>query len=333
MDKPETIFFSFLNFFYYLNFLFTIFLTAISYFLFSANYLLIVSSSFKLSAESNPKKEDKKNNKKIKENNAGEYDIEGFHKVIEKEGHCELSELLRDFGKFSEESIIYYKNRRTSPELKNKNGELSLMFIESLSSLNSLNSCSTINNINDYITQSNEVINQKNSFEAQIFEKINWIIEPSQEKEDPSDPHITSRYLYPNLNKNNEIINDQNSSDEYEILKKQFKLGVIREFEFDNNNNKKTCIVKELNEKIFKVFSQGEPELIKSFCLEKTIPKDYDNIVKSYQTKGKKVLAFCGKQMKMNYLQAQKIGRKNCESNMIFLGFIIYKYDSYKAFS
>ena len=37
--------------------------------------------------------------------------------------------------------------------------------------------------------------------------------------------------------------------------------------------------------------------------------------------------------MKMNYLQSQKIERIKCESNMIFLGFAIYKvnYNGYKS--
>ena len=36
-------------------------------------------------------------------------------------------------------------------------------------------------------------------------------------------------------------------------------------------------------------------------------------------------MSLCGKKVKMNYLQCQRIERNKCESNMIFLGFVYYK--------
>ncbi len=52
-----------------------------------------------------------------------------------------------------------------------------------------------------------------------------------------------------------------------------------------------------------------------------------------YKREGYEVIAFSGKKMKMNYIQSQRVERIKCESNMIFLGFAIYKikYDRYKS--
>ena len=52
-----------------------------------------------------------------------------------------------------------------------------------------------------------------------------------------------------------------------------------------------------------------------------------------YKNEGYEVIALAGKKMKMNYIQSQRIERDKCESNMIFLGFVIYKeiYDGYKS--
>ena len=36
-------------------------------------------------------------------------------------------------------------------------------------------------------------------------------------------------------------------------------------------------------------------------------------------------MSLCGKKVKMNYLQCQRIERNKCESNMIFLGFVYYR--------
>ena len=44
-----------------------------------------------------------------------------------------------------------------------------------------------------------------------------------------------------------------------------------------------------------------------------------------YREEGNEVLSLCGKKVKMSYLQCQRIERKKCESNMIFLGFVFYR--------
>ena len=36
---------------------------------------------------------------------------------------------------------------------------------------------------------------------------------------------------------------------------------------------------KEMNDKFYKIYSEGDPELIKSMCKKETIPENYDEII------------------------------------------------------
>ena len=76
---------------------------------------------------------------------------------------------------------------------------------------------------------------------------------------------------------------------------------------------------------IWKRNSQGDPESIKNICKSDTLPEDYEKIILKNREEGNEVLSLCGKKVKMSYLQCQRIERKKCESNMIFLGFVFYR--------
>ena len=64
---------------------------------------------------------------------------------------------------------------------------------------------------------------------------------------------------------------------------------------------------------------------IKSIYKKETLPNNYDEIIQKSVNEGNEIMSICGKKIKMNYLQCQRIERKKCESNMIFLGFVYYR--------
>lgn len=84
-----------------------------------------------------------------------------------------------------------------------------------------------------------------------------------------------------------------------------------------------STLTKNVNEPYFKAFCKGSPEKIKEICKPDTIPANFNNILTKYTTKGLRVLALSSKLLKMDYIQSQKIERKDVESNMIFLGLLI----------
>jgi hypothetical protein len=202
--------------------------------------------------------------------------------------------------------------------INNKNDALSTMFIEGLSSLNSW---------------------KNESLENEILKKTEWNLEKRENEEDG----LVLQYVYPH-NKINNISNYQNSSNnlsasqdsinsltetedgeeerERQILS-SYRLGICKIFEKDKNI--KSNIVKEMNDKFYRVYSQGDPESIKNICKSDTLPDDYEKIILKNREEGNEVLGICGKKVKMSYLQCQRIERKKCESNMIFLGFVFYR--------
>ena len=196
--------------------------------------------------------------------------------------------------------------------LADKNDELSIMFIESLSSLNSW---------------------KNNEVENKLFKETNWNIE-SRESNDEEETLVfqyvypdlkqkeSSSFYLPNLSSSQASVNSNSETEdgeeekEKEILS-QYKLGICRTFDYCDDIKIKSNIVKEVNGNLYKIYSEGDP---------------YE-MIEQYKNEGYTIIGISGKKMKMNYLQSQKIQRIKCESNMIFLGFVIYKvnYDGYKS--
>ena len=212
-------------------------------------------------------------------------------------------------------------------DLADKNDELSLMLIESISSLNSW--------------KNNEIQNE-------IFKEINWNLEKRHNT--GSDESLVSQYVFPQIKQINNIspvinlsssqssINSNSETEDGEEEKERallssYKLGICRTFDYSEENKIKSNIVKEVNGNLYKIYSEGNPDLIKEKCRKDTIPENFDEMMVKYKREGYEVIAFSGKKMKMNYIQSQRVERFKCESNMIFLGFAIYKikYDRYKS--
>jgi hypothetical protein len=258
-------------------------------------------------ASENLKKEERVNNAKENEPKEKKVEMKGFQRNEIKENNTgfELGNKTDDVEHLSQKIN----------NINNKNDEMGLMFIEGLSSLNSWK---------------NEELGKE------IMEKIRWNLEKRENEEDG----VIYQYVYPQ-NKDNNITNNINNlassqesinsltetedgeeEKERQILS-SYKLGICKIFE--KEKNVKSNIVKEMNDKFYKIYSEGDPELIKSMCKKETIPENYDEIISRNNKEGNEIMSLCGKKVKMNYLQCQRIERNKCESNMIFLGFVYYR--------
>ena len=272
------------------------------------------STFIKKEVDENSSENLKKNEKvnKCKENEEKDQKIEmkGFqqNEIREEDSKFQLGNKIDNIEHLSQKIN----------NINNKNDALSTMFIEGLSSLNSW---------------------KNESVENEILKKTEWNLEKRENEEDG----VVLQYVYPH-NKINNINNYQNSSNnlsasqdsinsltetedgeeerERQILS-SYRLGICKIFEKDKNI--KSNIVKEMNDKFYRVYSQGDPESIKNICKSDTLPDDYEKIILKNREEGNEVLGICGKKIKMSYLQCQRIERKKCESNMIFLGFVFYK--------
>ena len=238
----------------------------------------------------------KRENKKVK--------IQGFqqNEISEAQKKFNLGEITDNVDHLTQK-LTNKKNN-----ILEKKDEISIMFLESLSSLNSW---------------------KNNEVEGEIFKELHWNLERCQrEYEEES---LVYQYIFPSYNDSNYSANVNIDSEDEEELLCSYKLGICRTFEKDENNIK-TNIVKEVHGNLFKIYSEGNPNLIKEKCKKETIPCNFDYILQNYKEKGYNIIGLAGKKMKMNYLQSQRIDRSICESNMIFLGFAVYKID-YEGYS
>jgi len=115
------------------------------------------------------------------------------------------------------------------------------------------------------------------------------------------------------------------TEDEEKIMRSQYELAILRKFEFSSNLQRMSVVIKNKNENLSKIYMKGSPEKIRDLCREDTVPKNFDNMLSYYTNKGFRIIGLSMKMMKMDYIQSQKLKRENAESNMIFLGFLIFE--------
>ena len=228
-------------------------------------------------------------------------EIKGFlqNKVKVNEQRFKLDEENENIGDLSHKLV------NSQPGLADKNDELSIMFIESLSSLNSW---------------------KNNEVENELFRKTNWNLE--RRNNNGEDESVVSQYVFPqlkrkdsfsspnvhNLSSSQSSINSNSETEDGEEEKEkailsQYKIGICRTFDYCDRNKIKSNIVKEVNGHLYKIFSEGDPHLIREKCKSETIPKNFDEMMEKYQKEGYTLVGISGKKMKMNYLQSQKIER------------------------
>ncbi|EWG83360.1 hypothetical protein R008_O13306 [Saccharomyces cerevisiae R008] len=103
-------------------------------------------------------------------------------------------------------------------------------------------------------------------------------------------------------------------------------LGVVRSFEFLSELRRMSVIVKTNNDDVYWSFTKGAPEVISEICNKSTLPADFEEVLRCYTHNGYRVIACAGKTLpKRTWLYSQKVSREEVESNLEFLGFIIFQ--------
>ena len=289
-----------------------ILITIVTYLLLSSDISIFSDELSETKAKTENSSENSKKEKKeqkVNENTTEENKVEmkGFQ-------HNEIKEGNSGFKLGNKTENIVHLSQKIN-NINNKNDEMGLMFIEALSSLNSW---------------------KNTSIEKEIMKKTEWNLE----KRETDDEGLIYQYVYPNIKDNSNFINNNNLGSSQESINSltetedgeeekerqilsSYRLGICKIFEKERNI--KSNIVKEMNDKFYKLYSEGDPELIKNICKKETLPSNYDEIVLKNINEGNEIMGICGKKIKMNYLQCQKMERNKCESNMIFLGFVYYR--------
>jgi cation-transporting ATPase 13A3/4/5 len=104
------------------------------------------------------------------------------------------------------------------------------------------------------------------------------------------------------------------------------ELGVLKSFEFVSQLRRASVIVRQFGAKNGHVYVKGAPECMKDICRADSFPTDYDELLAYYTHRGFRVIACATKTIKrFNWLKVQKMKREEAESDLTFVGFIIFE--------
>ncbi|KAK4164861.1 vacuolar cation-transporting ATPase YPK9 [Cladorrhinum sp. PSN259] len=104
------------------------------------------------------------------------------------------------------------------------------------------------------------------------------------------------------------------------------ELGVLKSFEFVSQLRRASVIVRTFGQKSGDIYVKGAPECMREICKPESFPTDYDELLSQYTHKGYRVIGCATKHIKkMSWVKAQKMTRQDVESDLEFVGFIIFE--------
>lgn len=243
-----------------------------------------------------------------------------YRKVKEsKETYFNMESEMKDYHTFFNLNKLkedYNTDKQNVYDFSHKNLLMDRLFIESLAT------CHTLTKIDDKLLG--------DPIDVEMFNKSNWDFINEEEKVENEDEEKKERIsVKPKEEKglSDKLNFDENSmieKEENRIIKTHYEINIVRRFNFSSKLQRMSVICKNSIDSDFHiVFTKGSPEKIRELCIKETYPKNYEEVLTSYTSKGYRVLGISAKLLKISNFTALTIDRKELESNMIFLGLII----------
>jgi cation-transporting ATPase 13A3/4/5 len=108
--------------------------------------------------------------------------------------------------------------------------------------------------------------------------------------------------------------------------RKPIELGVLKSFEFVSQLRRASVVVRQFGAKDGDIYVKGAPEVMKEICRPESFPSDYEDLLGYYTHRGFRVIGCATKHIpKMSWIKMQKMSREEAESDLDFLGFIIFE--------
>ncbi|MCJ1256606.1 hypothetical protein MMC24_004430 [Lignoscripta atroalba] len=108
--------------------------------------------------------------------------------------------------------------------------------------------------------------------------------------------------------------------------KSPIELGIIKSFEFVSQLRRASVVVRQFGALGGEIYVKGAPECMKDICRSASFPTDYEELLSYYTHRGFRVIACATKHIpKLNWLKVQKMQRSEAESELEFVGFIIFE--------
>lgn len=104
------------------------------------------------------------------------------------------------------------------------------------------------------------------------------------------------------------------------------ELGVLKLFEFASQLRRMSVIVRSFGQQSGDIYVKGAPECMREICRPDSFPSDYDEQLAYYTHKGYRVIGCATKHIKkLTWVKAQKMTRADVESDLDFVGLIIFE--------
>lgn len=161
--------------------------------------------------------------------------------------------------------------------------------------------------------------------DLKMFEFTGWSFEEGQQRsgdaEEDDQNSLTPSTARPPPELTFDLDDDQNQSTNSPI-----ELGVLRQFEFVSQLRRASVIVRNFGSQGGDVYVKGAPECMKDICRASSFPTDYEELLAHYTHRGYRVIACAVKHIpKLSWLKVQKMKRDEAESELDFIGFIIFE--------
>ncbi|KAF2012664.1 hypothetical protein BU24DRAFT_453033 [Aaosphaeria arxii CBS 175.79] len=161
--------------------------------------------------------------------------------------------------------------------------------------------------------------------DVKMFNFTGWSFEEGEQKagadlEDP-DQKLSPSVARPPPGREFDI-----DDPEHDTNRKPVELGVLKSFEFVSQLRRASVIVRQFGSKSGQVYVKGAPECMKEICRSDSFPTDYEDLLAYYTHRGFRVIACATKTIdRLNWLKVQKMKREQAESDLNFVGFIIFE--------
>ena len=162
--------------------------------------------------------------------------------------------------------------------------------------------------------------------DLKMFEWTGWQYEEGSERpraaEEEDDLSLTPSVARPPVGLQYDLDEEQDTP----ASRTPIELGVLKSFEFVSHLRRASVVVRQFGSKSGDVFVKGAPEAMKEICKPESFPADYDELLSYYTHRGFRVIACATKHIfKLNWLKVQKMRREEAESNLEFVGFIVFE--------
>ena len=104
------------------------------------------------------------------------------------------------------------------------------------------------------------------------------------------------------------------------------ELHTVKIFEFVSQLRRASVIVLHPSTCELQAFVKGAPDFLRDICRDESLPENYQHLLSYYTQRGYRVIACATKSLESpNTLNANDISREAVESDLTFLGFIIFE--------